>query len=190
MGFSDLKRTRSATERFTKERVYVRTLTLSDLEACAALEEAAFIPSERCPRETFSYRLKVCPELCFGIFTIRRNKEYLLGHAIATKTLSPSVTESSMAIATPRYSPHHPAGPTIALHSLAIQPAHQGRYLGTTLLQEYIQRMSIGGGCEQRIALIARDRLVGFYERFGFRCKGVSPVKFGGGEWMDLVLEI
>lgn len=42
----------------------------------------------------------------------------------------------------------------------------------------------------QRIALIARNRLVGFYERFGFRCKGVSPIKFGGGEWMDLVLEI
>jgi len=94
-----------------------------------------------------------------------------------------------MAIATPRHSPHNPAGPTIALHSLAIRPAYQGRYLGTTLLQEYIQRMSMGG-CVQRIALIARNRLVGFYERFGFRCKGVSPIKFGGGEWMDLVLEI
>jgi len=94
-----------------------------------------------------------------------------------------------MAVATPRHSPHNPAGPTIALHSLAIQPAYQGRYLGTTLLQEYIQRMSMGGGV-QRIALIARNRLVGFYERFGFRCKGVSPIKFGGGEWMDLVLEI
>ncbi|KAG0133489.1 acyl-CoA N-acyltransferase [Tuber indicum] len=189
MGFSDLRRTRSATNKFTKERIYVRTLMLSDLEACVALEEAAFIPSERCPRETFSYRLKVCPELCFGIFTIRRSKEYLLGHVIATKTLSSTVTESSMAVATSRNSPHNPAGPTIALHSLAIQPAHQGRYLGSTLLQEYIQRMSVGG-CVQRIALIARDRLVGFYERFGFRCNGVSPVKFGGGGWMDLVREI
>ncbi|PWW73500.1 acyl-CoA N-acyltransferase [Tuber magnatum] len=189
MGLPDPKRTRSATDKFTRERTYVRTLTLLDLEACVALEEAAFITSERCPRETFSYRLKVCPELCFGIFTIRRNKEYLLGHAIATKTLSPSVTESSMAVATPRHSPHNPAGLTVALHSLAIQPTHQGRYLGTTLLQEYIRRMRMGG-CAQRIALIARDRLAGFYERFGFRCKGVSAVKFGGGEWMDLVLEL
>jgi len=62
MGFSDLKRTRSAVDKFTKERIYVRTLALSDLEACVALEEAAFIPSERCSRETVYY-LFLCPPL-------------------------------------------------------------------------------------------------------------------------------
>ncbi|KAI1379411.1 acyl-CoA N-acyltransferase [Hypoxylon crocopeplum] len=47
----------------------VRPLTISDLESCVALENAAFTnPEHRCTREKFEYRLATCPELCIGLF--------------------------------------------------------------------------------------------------------------------------
>lgn len=47
----------------------VRPLTISDLESCVALENAAFAnPDHRCSREKFIYRLTTCPELCLGLF--------------------------------------------------------------------------------------------------------------------------
>ncbi|KAI0098227.1 hypothetical protein GGR51DRAFT_538755 [Nemania sp. FL0031] len=47
----------------------IRPLTISDLESCVALENAAFSnPAHRCTREKFIYRLTVCPELCMGVY--------------------------------------------------------------------------------------------------------------------------
>ncbi|KAI1351354.1 hypothetical protein F5Y01DRAFT_123172 [Xylaria sp. FL0043] len=46
----------------------IRPLTISDLESCVALENAAFPNLARCSRDKFVYRLTVCPELCMGVF--------------------------------------------------------------------------------------------------------------------------
>lgn len=82
---------------------------------------------------------------------------------------------------------HLESGTTVALHSLAILPSCQRMTLGTTLLAEFIRRSNSRPA--ERIAIIARDRLVGFYRRFGFKVYGISEVRFGGGGWRDLVLE-
>ncbi|KAI0888652.1 acyl-CoA N-acyltransferase [Annulohypoxylon maeteangense] len=102
----------------------VRPLTVSDLESCVALEEAAFEdPKHRCTREKFEYRLSVCPELCLGLFctivpdkaraegfeistlpvakpveTGRSDgaKSVLVAHIVATRTQSMVVTDESM----------------------------------------------------------------------------------------------
>ncbi|KAI1090141.1 acyl-CoA N-acyltransferase [Rostrohypoxylon terebratum] len=64
----------------------VRPLTVSDLESCVALEEAAFEdPNHRSTREKFEYRLSVCPELCLGLFcTIVPDKARAAGFEIST----------------------------------------------------------------------------------------------------------
>ncbi|KAH8681447.1 polyamine acetyltransferase [Xylariales sp. PMI_506] len=52
----------------------IRPLTVSDLESCIALENAAFANPEHrfeCNKFTerkFEYRLSTCPELCMGVF--------------------------------------------------------------------------------------------------------------------------
>ncbi|KAI1142142.1 acyl-CoA N-acyltransferase [Hypoxylon sp. FL0543] len=47
----------------------VRPLSISDLESCVVLENAAFEnPAHRSTREKFEYRLSTCPELSMGLF--------------------------------------------------------------------------------------------------------------------------
>ncbi|CZT43780.1 probable polyamine acetyltransferase [Rhynchosporium secalis] len=101
---------------------YTRPLTISDLESCLALENAAFTnPEERASREKFKYRLSKCGELCYGIFctvvpksgfqieTIATGKpvessrkngaiSVLLGHVVSTKTNDAVATDDSMGI--------------------------------------------------------------------------------------------
>lgn len=101
---------------------YTRPLTISDLDSCVALENAAFTnPEERATREKFRYRLTKCGELCYGIFctvvpgsgfeietlatgkpveTSRRNGavSVLLGHVISTKTNDAVATDDSMGV--------------------------------------------------------------------------------------------
>ncbi|KAI1457578.1 acyl-CoA N-acyltransferase [Annulohypoxylon moriforme] len=102
----------------------VRPLTVSDLESCVALENAAFEdPEHRCTREKFEYRLSMCPELCLGLFctivpdnaraegfeistlpvakpveTGRSDgaKSVLIAHIIATRTHTKVVTDDAM----------------------------------------------------------------------------------------------
>lgn len=49
-----------------------------------------------------------------------------------------------------------------------------------------MQRMETSG-IGDRIALLAHDELLKFYENSGFRDRGKSKVQFGGGSWNDMV---
>ena len=49
-----------------------------------------------------------------------------------------------------------------------------------------MQRMETSG-IGDRLALLAHNHLVSFYENVGFRNAGKSEAKFGGGGWNDMV---
>ncbi|OTA97291.1 hypothetical protein M434DRAFT_295243 [Hypoxylon sp. CO27-5] len=100
----------------------VRPLSISDLESCVVLENAAFEnPEHRCSREKFEYRLSTCPELSMGLFcTIvpakaqgfeidtfetahpaetgrdDGSRSVLVAHIVATKSHDTRVTDESM----------------------------------------------------------------------------------------------
>lgn len=200
---------------------YTRPLTISDLDACVALENAAFIdPNERATPEKFRYRLSKCGELCLGIYctvvpnsgfqaetlaagrpveTDRKNGaiSVMLGHVVACKTNDSTATDDSMSVPENWDSPHpaptkrghQEAGRTIVLHSVAVLPGLQGRGLGRVLLMAYIQNMN-GAGIADRLALIAHDHMVDWYEKLGFTNLGKSAAQFGGGRWYDMTLEL
>lgn len=55
-------------------------------------------------------------------------------------------------------------------------------------MKAYLQRME-SHSVADRVALIAHDYLVPYYEQFGFVNKGESAAQFGGGGWIDMVKE-
>ena len=116
---------------------------------------------------------------------------------ISAKTTGPAVTDESMDVppdwemnrsSTSIYG-HREDGRTIAIHSLGVLPALQGRGLGKTIMKSYQQRME-SSGIADRVALLAHDHLVQMYEGMGFEVKGKSDVRFAGGGWNSLVSEI
>ncbi|KAM3420030.1 hypothetical protein BST61_g3340 [Cercospora zeina] len=191
---------------------YTQTLSLSDVESCVRLENAAFPPVERASREKFQYRLKECGELSLGIFTSEENsaaatastaspawsgaperKSILLGHIVSTMTTNSTVTDDDMAIPTaetpdPNFG-NKPEGRTVCIHSLAVLPEYQRRSLGSTLMKAYLHRLKTQSVAD-RAAIIAHDHLIPYYERFGFKNLGPSKAQFGGGGWYDMTVEL
>ena len=152
----------------------------------------------------FTYRLNRCPELCLGLFTLPilgdgepKPRPTLVGHVVASRTSTVLVTDKAMQLPedwrTERFSTkdgetvgHDEYGSTIAIHSLAVRPEHQGKQVARTLMKAYIQRIKEAQIAE-RISIISHDHLVSFYESFGFENRGPSKCQFGGGGWVDLV---
>jgi len=128
----------------------------------------------------------------------------LVAHAIGTKTTNETIQDEDMAMpadmqqstvpgapgaaAVPRPG-HKEDGRTVCVHSLGVLPAYQGRGLGALLLRSYVQTMrdqAVGA----RVALITYPPLVPYYARLGFRSVGASAATFGGGGWVDMVLDV
>ncbi|KAF2489119.1 acyl-CoA N-acyltransferase [Lophium mytilinum] len=159
----------------------------------------------------FIYRLKSCGELCLGLFTSATStsksptlsalskkpfahpadsaypdrKSILLAHCIATKSENLTVTDNDMAMPPLGHNEH---GRTICLHSLAVLPEYQNLGLGRTVVLAFVQRMQ-SAGMADRVALLAHEQLVTFYERLGFENRGKSKATYGGGGWFDMVVE-
>ncbi|KAJ5907672.1 hypothetical protein N7495_000354 [Penicillium taxi] len=185
---------------------FVQLLSASNVDDCVEVEKA-FPEAERCSRDKFLYRLNRCPELSLGLFTLPlkddtkpKPRPTLVAHLIATRTSETLVTDRSMQLPTNwqneilstkdgKVIGHEVGGRTIAIHSLAVLPEHQGKRVATTLMKSYINR--IQDACiADRISIIAHDNLVPFYESLGFKSQGPSECQFGGGGWVDLVLEL
>jgi ribosomal protein S18 acetylase RimI-like enzyme len=83
---------------------------------------------------------------------------------------------------------HNEDGETICIHSLCVHPDFQGKGFGSILLKAYVQRIK-DSGVAKRISLICRDRFVNYYEKSGFSKMGPSKCQYGGGNWVDMVLE-
>ncbi|RVX65956.1 hypothetical protein B0A52_09841 [Exophiala mesophila] len=191
-----------------------QALSVSNVDQCTELEEQAFPPEERASREKFQYRLTRCPELTLGLFTQPTKAEAeansivaersLIAHVISTRTPSPCVTEASMEVPADWKSRrsslpskedddheplgHQDQGGTICIHSVAVSPKHQKIGLGTVLMKSYIARIKDSKSA-QRLALLAHDHLVPFYQSFGFENMGPSSVTSHGGHWNNMILE-
>ncbi|BCR91753.1 GNAT family N-acetyltransferase [Aspergillus chevalieri] len=76
-----------------------------------------------------------------------------------------------------------PKGGSVAVHSLAIKPAYQGKGVGRSLMNAYIEYMKSGAVHAEQIVIIAHDHLIRFYESVGFENRGPSACQFGDGGW-------
>ncbi|KIL90496.1 acetyltransferase [Fusarium avenaceum] len=192
--------------------LYVRQLTIDDLERSLVVETAAFPPAEAATREKIDYRLTVCPELCIGLFLRAgttlpspipqdipfvekpaSDEDKLLAHVISTKTTNKSVRDEDMGCP-PNWTEdpqgvyevgHNKNGRTIALHALAVSPDYQRSGLGRAIMRAYIEKMKETNAGD-RISILTYDRLVPYYQKLGFEHYGKSESEYAGVAWHDL----
>lgn len=118
-------------------------------------------------------------------------KERLIVHIIGTKIFEPKITEALMDLASKdnEEQGHIEGSRYIGIHSLVVDPEWQGKSLGTLLIHDYIQKLS-NQDLGDKVSLIAKENLIGFYEKIGFNNLGESDCKFAGVKWYDLSMDL
>lgn len=126
-----------------------------------------------------SFRQKIAPELFLGAFVTQTdNERTLLGYVDGVLSSEPTLTSESM-------STHVPGARTVLIHGVCVSPDVRGRGIASALLLEYQRRLAVAGAYD-RVLLIAHDDKQSFYERVGFKSRGISNISFAGIPWLEL----
>jgi hypothetical protein len=115
----------------------------------------------------------------------------LLAHAICTLSANDRLTTGDFAIPTgngksPFSVGHNVQGRTLALHSLAVLPAVSGRKIGTILLRS-LGQMAASANVADRISLVVKKEVAGWFRERGYRCVGKSALSGPEEDLFDMV---
>ena len=156
----------------------IRKGTMADLEAVAAVEARCFPPEQAATKEQFRDRLRAYPE---G-FWLLWDGETLVGFLDGMVSGSPELTDAMFADA----SLHDPKGDWQMIFGVNTIPAHRRQGLAGQVIRRVIEDARAQGrkGC----VLTCKDRLVHYYETFGFVNEGVSQSVHGGVVWYEMRL--
>jgi guanine nucleotide exchange factor len=127
----------------------------------------------------FSFRQTNAPELFLGAFVPRtggRGRD-LLGYVDGVLSSEATLTSESM-------STHVPGARTVLIHGVCVSADVRKRGIATALIVEYQRRLATGP--YERALLIAHEDKIAFYERNGFKSRGLSTISFAGVPWIEL----
>ena len=82
-------------------------------------------------------------------------------------------------------STHVPGARTVLIHGVCVSSNARRRGIASALLAE-LQRRLVASSSYERALLISHEDMVTFYERTGFKSRGLSNISFAGVPWHEL----
>lgn len=159
-------------------KIEIRQATMQDLDAVAAIEAAAFPPAEAASKERFRGRMEVYGSHFFLLWV----GDKAVGVVDGMVTDSPTIHDDMFEDPTL----HNEKGQWAAVFGLAVLPAYRRHGYAAKLMQKFISQAREQGrrGC----ILTCKQRLIPYYEKFGYVNQGVSRSVHGGATWFDMTL--
>lgn len=157
----------------------IRTATMADLKALAAVEAACFPAAEAATEADFAARLRVYP----NHFWLLEEDGKVVSFVNGMVTDEPTIRDEMYA----DVSLHREDGAWQAVFGVNTLPDYRRRGLAGQLLTAAAENARAAGrrGC----ILTCKDRLIPYYEKFGYQNQGVSQSVHGGVVWYDMTLE-
>ena len=163
----------------------IRHATLADLDAIAAVEAACFPAAEAAGKDAIRARLETYPDF-FWLLTDDDEHGEGSGRIIAFingfATNLPDLTDDMY----DDVSMHNPEGAWQMIFGVDTAPEYQHQGHASALMRQAIADTRAAG--RQGLVLTCKDRLVGFYTRFGFLDEGISDSTHGNVTWHQMRL--
>jgi ribosomal protein S18 acetylase RimI-like enzyme len=158
--------------------VAIREALPEDLDRITEIEKICFPPSEAASRESFRERIAAFPES----FLVAEADGILIGFINGCATNSSFIYDDLF-----HSTKHHiPQGKNLTVFGLDVIPEYRRQGIASQLMQNFIQiARNTGRGS---VILTCKDRLVHYYESFGYMNNGVSQSTHGGSQWFDMTL--
>ena len=152
---------------------------MADLAAVAAVEGACFPAAEAATEKDFAARLAVYPN---HFWLLEEDGGTLVSFVNGLVTDEPLLRDEMYADA----SLHNEHGVWQMVFGVNTLPQYRRRGLAGQVLERVIADARAQGrkGC----VLTCKDKLIHYYEKFGFQNEGVSASTHGGVVWYDMRL--
>ena len=160
--------------------IAIRAATPADLDCVTAIEAACFPVAEAATRHSLQQRLDA-----FRYSFLVAEKEgkvigFINGCVTAKDELTDDLYESTAL--------HDDAAPNVMVFGLDVLPEEQHHGVAAALMKAYIDAAKTRD--KKKIILTCKERLIHFYEQFGYECRGRSGSTHGGAVWYDMVLPL
>lgn len=158
--------------------MFIRSATLADLPALAAVEAACFPPAEAATEADFAARVTAYPNHFWLLEEDGRLVCFINGPVTDEDTIRDEMYAQAAC--------HRENGAWQAVFGVNTLPAYRRRGLAARVMEQVIADARAQGqkGC----ILTCKDRLLHYYETFGYRNEGVSQSVHGGAVWYDMRL--
>ena len=151
-----------------------------DLKDIANIEAICFPQTEACGYEEFVKRNEVFGEN----FLVARKDDQIVGFINGNETSQRYLPDCFYSDA----SLHDPKGIYMTVFGIDVLPTYQHQGIASMLMHAYIDLARKKG--KEGIILTCKDRLLPFYESFGYKKLQDSLSSHGGAKWNDMFLEI
>ena len=155
----------------------IRTAVPDDLDQAAQVELNCFPAAEAADRAALKARLEAFGESF--LVADGRIIGFINGAVTDEKTIADKMFED--------ISLHDPDGAFQSIFGLDVIEEYRHMGVASRLMEAMIETAGKQG--RKGLILTCKDRLIGYYEKFGYVNMGVSKSVHGGAVWYDMILE-
>ena len=159
----------------------IRFVRPEDLEALTQVEAACFPAAEAAGRESLLARIEAFPD-SFLVAERAGDGEiigFINGAVTDERTIADEMFENTGL--------HNPNGAYQSIFGLDVIESYRRRGVAADLMNRLIETARERG--KKGLILTCKDRLIHYYEKFGYVNMGISQSVHGGAVWYDMILE-
>ncbi len=158
----------------------IRKAKVEDLNELTEIELLCFPVEEAASRESIKNRLIVYPDH----FWVMEDEGKIIAYVNGMSTNEPILRDEMFEDA----SLHQKDGKWQMIFSVSTRPEYRNRGVAQAILNQVIVEAKENN--RKGLVLTCKDRLVHYYEKFGFVNEGISSSTHGGVIWYDMRLEL
>lgn len=158
----------------------IRNVKIEDLDQVTEVEALCFPAAEAAVGESFRKRIETFPDSFFVAEDENgRIIGFINGCVTDERTIRDEMFEDSRL--------HHADGLYQSVFGLDVIPEYRRQGVAADLMNRLIQAAKERG--KKGMILTCKDRLIHYYEKFGYRNLGLSGSVHGRAVWYDMLLE-
>lgn len=158
----------------------IRTVRPEDLKKVTALEAECFPAAEAADEAALKARMAAFPE---SFFVAEDENGRIIGMINGAVTDQRIISDDMFEDA----GLHRKDGAYQSIFGLDVAPDCRRQGVAADLMKHMIRAAEEAG--RKGLILTCKDRLIHYYETFGYRNMGVSASVHGGAVWYDMILE-
>lgn len=158
----------------------IRNATIEDIQAITKVEMTCFPKAEAATEEDFRNRLRVYPNHFWLLEDDKKLVSFINGMVTNEDTLTDEMYEN--------VDLHNENGQWQMIFGVNTIPEYRRQGCAEKLMRKVISDAKDQG--RKGLVLTCKDRLIHYYEKFGFKNEGISDSTHGGAIWYNMRLTL